>query len=149
MALTNAGTYAVVIGNAFGTATSLGAVLTVSATTSPPIFQYQPNSTTVNVNGTATFSVGLVGTPPLKYQWYKGGAAIAGATSTYLTFPSAQLTDAGVYSVSITNPVGTVTSTNASLTVNLGWHSGAGDHRAAAGPGFHQPGRWRDLYGWG
>jgi hypothetical protein len=117
VALVNAGTYSVVITNGFGTATSVGADLTVSATTSAPIFQYQPSSTTVNVGGTASFSVGLVGTPPLTYQWMKGGVAIAGATAASLTFPAAQLTDAGVYSVTITNPVGTVVSSNATLTV--------------------------------
>lgn len=120
VALSNTGTYSVVVTNGFGAATSTGANLTVSATTSAPIFQYQPTSTTVNAGGTASFSVGLVGTPPLKYQWMKNGAAIAGATGTYLTFPAAQLTDAGTYSVTITNPVGTVVSSNATLTVTSG-----------------------------
>jgi len=119
-ALTNAGTYSVTVTNPFGAATSTGAVLSVSATAEPPIFQYQPNSTTVNVNGTASFAVGVVGTPPLTYQWYKGGAVIAGATNSALTFPSAQLTDSGSYTVTITNPVGSVTSTAATLTVTSG-----------------------------
>ena len=120
VALTDGGTYSVVITNGFGTATSAGAALTVSATTTPPIFQYQPTSTTVNVGGTASFSVGLVGTPPLKYQWMKNGVPIASATGTSLTFSPTQLTDAASYSVSISNPVGAVTSTAATLTVTSG-----------------------------
>ena len=118
--LANAGTYSVVVNNAQGSATSLGAVLTVSATPVAPIFQYQPSPTTINVGGTASLSVGVVGSSPITYQWLKAGTAIPGATGPSLTFASAQVTDAGSYSVAITNPAGTVTSQTAALTVTTG-----------------------------
>ncbi len=113
----NAGTYSVAVSNPAGSVTSLGAVLTVSASQFAPIFQYQPSPTSVTVGGTATLIVGVVGSPPITYQWSKDGVAIAGATSTSLTFSPVALSDAGTYSVAITDPAGTVTSSGAALTV--------------------------------
>jgi hypothetical protein len=115
--LTDAGTYTVTASNPYGSATSLGAVLTVSAAAFAPIFQYQPSATAVTVGGTATLIVGVVGSPPITYQWSKGGVAIPGATSSSLTFPAAAQSDAGSYSVAITDPAGTVTSSSVALTV--------------------------------
>jgi hypothetical protein len=114
----NAGTYSVVVSNPAGSTASTGALLTVTAGGVAPIFQYQPASTTVTAGGTATLVVGVVGPPPITYQWFKGGAAIPGATSSSLTFPAAASTDAGTYSAVITDPAGSVTSSSATLTVN-------------------------------
>ena len=60
---------------------------------------------------------------PLAYQWRKDGLPLAdggnvsGARSNVLTLASAQWTDAGQYTVVVTNAVGNVTSRVASLTV--------------------------------
>jgi hypothetical protein len=113
----DAGTYSVVLNNPAGSVTSTGAVLTVSASAVAPIFQYQPSPTAVTVGGTASLAVGVVGSPPITYQWSVGGVAIPGATSASLTFLAAVPADSGVYSVVITNPGGTVTSSGATLTV--------------------------------
>jgi hypothetical protein len=113
----NAGTYSVVVTNPAGSSRSSGAVLTVTAAGVAPIFQYQPTATSITVGGTATLIVGVVGPPPITYQWSKGGAAIAGATSTSLTFSPAASTDAATYSVVITDPAGSVTSSSVPLTV--------------------------------
>jgi len=68
--------------------------------------------------GTATFTVEADGTPCLIYQWYFNDTnAIAGATNASLTLTNLQLTNAGNYSVTITNLYGTVTSADAALTV--------------------------------
>jgi hypothetical protein len=116
--LTDAGTYAVVARSVFGSANSAGAVLSVSASPIAPIFQYQPSTTSVTVGGTASFSVGVVGSPPITYQWSKNGTAIPGATSSGLTFTTVKATDAGSFSVAIADPAGTVTSANATLAVS-------------------------------
>jgi hypothetical protein len=116
--VTDAGTYSVVVNNPAGSAVSAGAVLTVPAVATAPIFQYQPSSTFVTVGGTASLSVGVVGSPPLTFQWSDGGVAIPGATSSSMTFSTVTPADAGVYSVAITNPGGTVTSSNATLMVD-------------------------------
>jgi hypothetical protein len=70
------------------------------------------------VGGTASFTVAAGGTAPLSYQWKKGGAAIAGATSVTYSIASAQSGDAGGYSVSVSNVAGSVNSSAATLTVN-------------------------------
>jgi hypothetical protein len=116
--MSDAGTYSVVASNPAGSTTSAGAVLTVSAAAFAPIFQYQPSPTAITVGGTATLSVGVVGSPPITYQWSKGGAEIPGATSSSLTFATVALTDAGAYTVKITDPAGSVTSSSAALTVS-------------------------------
>lgn len=116
--LTDAGNYTVVVTNGSGSATSSAATLTVSASAVAPSITTQPQSATVTVGSGATFTVAASGTAPITYQWQKGGVAISGATSTTYLIASAQLTDAGNYTVVVTNGAGTVTSSAATLTVN-------------------------------
>ena len=82
-----------------------------------PIISIQPLAQTI-VEGQATrLSVVASGTSPLTYQWFKDGAAIAGATLAELTLSNVQVSAAGSYTVQITNGGGTTTSTPALLTV--------------------------------
>lgn len=85
----------------------------------PPAITAQPQSTNVNQGGHATFSVAATGATPLSYRWRYEGTNIAGATASNYTVINAQPTQEGDYSVVITNAVGSVTSTVASLTVNI------------------------------
>ena len=73
----------------------------------------------VNQGGNAAFSVTATGTSPLSYQWRFNGASIGGATASSYTRSNVQTGDAGSYSVIVTNVAGTVTSSNAVLTVNV------------------------------
>jgi hypothetical protein len=87
----------------------------------PPTITKQPVNQTVNVGQTATFSVTATGTGTLTYQWFDNGTAIAGATSSSYTTPAAASTDSGsVFTVTVTNASGTVTSSPATLTVAAG-----------------------------
>ena len=113
--LTNNGNYSVIVTNLFGSVTSSNAVLLL--TNAPPAITTQPQSQSVLAGQTATFSVGATGTPPLNYQWFFSGTNIAGATTNPFTLANVQLTNAGNYSVVITNIAGSVTSSAASLTV--------------------------------
>ena len=54
---------------------------------------------------------------PLNYQWYFNGAIISGATNASVFFDSIQLTNAGRYSVTITDPIDSLTSRTNTLTV--------------------------------
>jgi hypothetical protein len=54
---------------------------------------------------------------PLSYQWRFNNTTIAGATLSSYTRSSVSNTDAGSYSVTVTNSAGNVTSANAILTV--------------------------------
>src|SRR4029077_12021365 len=84
---------------------------------SPPAITSQPANQTTNVNGTASFSVTAIGTLPLSYQWLFNGAPLAGQTSTSLALSNVQGTNAGNYSVVVSNVVNSVLSSNAVLTV--------------------------------
>lgn len=65
----------------------------------------------------ATLSVSATGTPPLTYQWRKGGQALPGKTSAELSFSSVTTADAGSYDVVISNAFGSVTSSAVTLTI--------------------------------
>jgi len=116
---TDAGSYAVVVSNSVGSVTSSAATLVLSAAAVAPSITAQPQSATVNVGTSISFSVTAAGTAPLSYQWKKGGSAITGATNSSYTIPSPQVADAGSYTVVVSNGTGSVTSSAASLTVNL------------------------------
>ncbi len=113
----NAGTYTAVATNSAGTATSAGAVLTVSASAVAPAITTQPASQTVTAGGAASFTVVTAGSPTPTYQWAKDGVNLAGATNAMLTLDNVQAADAGTYTVAATNSAGTATSTGAVLTV--------------------------------
>jgi len=115
---TDAGTYSVVVTNSAGSVTSANATLTVNPAIAAPTITTQPTSSTVTVGSTASFTVAATGTPAPTYQWRKGTTAITGATAATLTLTNVQSADAGTYSVVVTNSAGSVTSANATLTVN-------------------------------
>ncbi len=113
--LTNAGNYSVTITNIAGSVTSSVAVLTV--TNAAPSISTQPQSQSVLAGQTATFSVTASGTLPLNYQWRLGGTNLSGATTNPFVLANVQTTNAGNYSVVITNIAGSVTSSVATLTI--------------------------------
>ncbi len=115
VAVSAAGTYRMIATNAAGSATSVGAVLTVNA---PPVITVQPVSHTVLQGATVTFSVTATGTPAPTYQWIKSGANIEGATSRTLTLTNVQ-GDYAAYQVYVTNVAGTVLSGGGVLYVNV------------------------------
>ena len=113
--------FTVLITNAVSSVTSSSATLTVNPAPVAPSITTQPAAQTVNAGQTASFSVTATGTAPLSYQWTKNGTNISGATSSSYTTPATSSADnAAVYAVTVSNSAGTVTSSNASLTVNVG-----------------------------
>ncbi len=79
-----------------------------------------PASQSVNAGGSAMFTVVATGVSAPQYQWlhYGTNAPFASATNATLVIPSAQLADAGNYSVIVSNAAGSVTSATVTLTVN-------------------------------
>jgi hypothetical protein len=105
---------------AFMSACGGGSTPGISAppTVTGPSITTQPQNQTVAVGSSAGFSVTAGGTAPLLYQWQKGGANISGATSSTYTTPATVAGDDGsVFQVVITNGAGSVTSSQAKLTV--------------------------------
>ena len=84
---------------------------------SPPSILTQPSPATVTAGNSVTFSVSASGSDPLSYQWLFNNVVIAGATNSSFSISSVQTTDGGTYSVTVTNPAGSVTSNNVALTV--------------------------------
>ena len=87
-------------------------------TTTPPAISAQPQSRTVNVGESVTFTVTATGDPFPSFQWRKNNTDVAGATSVSLTLTNVQLSDAGSYNVFVTNSAGALSSASATLTVN-------------------------------
>jgi uncharacterized delta-60 repeat protein len=110
----SAGLYSVVVSNPFGSATSTNALLSLKT---PPSFLAHPQSLTVFKGSNASFSVTPGGDGPFTYQWRFGGTNLAGATNNPLTLTNVQTNQAGLYSVVLTSPYGSATSSNATLTV--------------------------------
>jgi predicted outer membrane repeat protein len=111
----DAGSYQVIVTNPSGSVTSSAATVTVNG---PPAITTQPAAqTTLFTTQTLNLSVVASGVS-LTYQWFLGGAVIAGATGSTYTVASAQSTDAGTYYVIVTNGAGAVQSANAVVTIN-------------------------------
>ncbi|MCX8519911.1 MAG: hypothetical protein ORN28_00055, partial [Rhodoferax sp.] len=109
--------YSVVVSNGAGTVTSSPASLTV---TEAPVITTQPANQPVNPGATATFTVSATGTAPLGYQWKKNGENITGATDSSYTTPATSNGDPEAkFSVVVSNRAGTVTSSEAILSVNV------------------------------
>lgn len=114
--MTNAGNYTVVVTNLIGSVTSAVAVLTVDSPA--PVILTQPSALTVSQGDPASFTVEAGGASPLDYQWRLNGTNLLNATDNPLAIAAAQFSDAGNYSVVITNFAGSVTSSVVALTVN-------------------------------
>ena len=114
--LSDAASYSVVVTNGTGSVTSANATLTVNT---PPSITSQPQSQTQSIGSSAVFTVSATGVAPLNYLWHFNGASISGATASTYTRNTVTTSDAGSYSVVITNSLGSTTSSNAVLTVNL------------------------------
>jgi hypothetical protein len=119
----NAGNYTVTVTNALGSVNSSVAAVQVGTTS----ILSNPASITLTATQTGLFSVSGQGLGSISYQWYQipsgssAGAAITGATSSNYTTPPVDTTYNGdQYYATVTDSCGTLTSTNATLTVNAG-----------------------------
>ncbi len=115
---TDVGDYSVLVSNNAGFRLSNAAHLSVQV---PVTIVAQPISKTANYGSSVTFTVSASGDAPITYQWKKGDTIINSATGSSYTINNLQLTDAGTYSVVVTNPVNppnnSVPSDSVELTV--------------------------------
>ena len=108
------GTYEVHVSNQAGTVISDSAILKLSV---PAKITLQPRPFDGLVEDSLVMRVETTGTKPLFYQWLKSGQAIAGQTSESLVIDSVIESDAGSYSVSVTNDAGSAVSESAVVTI--------------------------------
>jgi hypothetical protein len=110
----DAGIYTMIVTNTFGSIFSSNATLTVLVL---PSIAIQPAGCTNVAGTTVNFNVTADGTAPLNYQWQCNGTNLDGATNTMLTLTNVTSAHAGSYSVTVANQAGSMTSSNAILSV--------------------------------
>jgi len=76
----------------------------------------QPQSMLTNVGAAVTFQISATCQLPLSYQWQKNGTNLSGATTSALSIPTTQASDAGNYAMVLSHPTATVTSSIATLS---------------------------------
>ncbi len=113
------GDYTVIVTNRYGSATTNANVLIIPM---PPVITVPPTNQTVNVGDRVVFQVNGTGTEPVHVQWLLNGTNLlnkspfSGVNTAALVITNVQLSQAGTYSVIVTNAYGSA-STNATLTV--------------------------------
>jgi poly(3-hydroxybutyrate) depolymerase len=114
----NGALFRAIVTNAWGSATSPTATLSVRAAPAGPTITTAPTAQVVTAGQPVTFSVGATGAGTLTYQWQKNGLSLAGATGPTFTMPATITPDNGAaFRVNVTDSQGTTTSPRATLTV--------------------------------
>jgi uncharacterized delta-60 repeat protein len=83
-----------------------------------PEITRQPSAVGIYEGQTAAFSVEVTCPPQPFYEWRRNDVVIAGADGPLLRLVNTRLSDAGSYTVVISNSMGSVTSAPAALVVN-------------------------------
>ncbi len=117
--LTDAAAYRVVVTNSGNFNPGIISAAATLAVVEPPVITNQPQSQVVNPGASATFTVLADGTAPLRYQWQFGGVEIVGATNAAFTVTNVQASNQGGYRVVVSNIGASVTSSAATLALNL------------------------------
>jgi hypothetical protein len=113
-------------GNAtYSAASPVFVTFNVTSTVMAPVIVAVSPSGSVAAGNTEVFWVAATGTPVLSYAWAFNGTPIPGADGPSYVLASAQASNAGSYSVTVTNTAGTATSSAAVLTVNAAGAGGA------------------------
>ncbi len=142
------GAYDLVASNSFGVATS--AVAQVIVNQKPTLVQGLSNQI-VDVGSTVVVAANVIGSGVLSYAWQFNGSPLA-VTNAFLTLTNIQMPQAGYYRVTITNQLGSVSSTGRVSVFNppstvAAWGDNSGgqtnvpaglnDVAAVAGGDFH------------
>ncbi|HEX5397669.1 MAG TPA: choice-of-anchor tandem repeat GloVer-containing protein, partial [Verrucomicrobiae bacterium] len=102
---------------ASGGGMNLGTVFKWISPSVLPSIVNQPSNQMVVQGDPANFNVTASGASPLNYQWFYNSNSLADATNSTLVLDNVQPTNAGVYSVLVTNIYGSILSSNANLDV--------------------------------
>ena len=116
----------VLVGGVFRTSVTLGTTTLISTGSddvfiaklgTPPNIAIQPASQFGVAGSNVLLSISITGTTPLFYQWQKDGQAVTDATNSTLNLTNLARASGGIFSVFITNQLGTATSSNATVRV--------------------------------
>ena len=86
---------------------------------SAPNITTQPQGVSVAAGTSFTLTAAATGTPSPTFQWNFNGTPISGATGSAFSVLTAQTSNTGAYTVTVTNSAGSVTSAQAVVTVTV------------------------------
>ena len=110
--LSDEGNYVCVLGNTYGTVTTVPVFLSVKAA---PEILVEPDYSWVRPDVTLNLDVQVNGSSPLAYMWKKNGQAIPGAILPEYKFLPADSSYEGAYTCTISNVCGEVVTTPVNL----------------------------------
>lgn len=84
-----------------------------------PVLTVQPQSQIIDVSQPIRFTVAALGSGTLSYQWRFNGTNLVGATNAIYSRPAGGVTNAGIYSVLVSDTAGFVFSRDAVLTIEV------------------------------
>jgi hypothetical protein len=87
---------------------------------SAPVITAQPSDLSLSSGYFGQMYVVANGVPNPNYQWRKDGADIVSGIYSSLVFTNVKEQDAGIYDVVVSNNIGSITSSGATLTINSG-----------------------------
>ena len=115
---TDAAIYSAIVSDAFTSVTTSNALLSVNDTLT---FATQPQSQTVAIGNNVSFYAIAYGVPPFVFQWFFNNTPIGSPTTgnnySAYAIANANTNHTGNYTVQVINGSGSVTSSNAVLTV--------------------------------
>lgn len=106
--------YSVKVSNNLGSAMSSAAHLTVLLS---PVIATPPQQVLASAGAPFSLEVEARGQAPFGYQWNKDNTPISTAKNSAYVVSSAQVGDSGMYTVTITNAAGSITSTPVKVTI--------------------------------
>jgi hypothetical protein len=114
----DSGHYRCIVSNTSGADTTLEAWLRVIPPPVAPVIVREPRDTLVKAGSSASFSVGVLGTPPFSYKWRRiGDTAVLSTDSLYVIAAATEAQSGSHFQCEVSNAQGADTSFQALLTV--------------------------------
>lgn len=83
----------------------------------PPIITAQPSDRQAPAGGSVRFEIGVIGTQPLYFQWFKNNQPLPLAKAPFYEINNVSYSDEGTYFVVVTNLYGSVRSRDISFSI--------------------------------
>jgi hypothetical protein len=117
---TDAATYLLTVSNTQGTVSGSASLTVIPF--AAPVITAQPNNLNLSSGYFGQMYIVANGVPNPNYQWRKDGVDVVSGIYSSLVFNNVKEQDAGNYDVVVSNNVGSITSSGATLTINSGVH---------------------------
>ena len=114
----DAATYLLSVSNTQGSVSGSASLTVIPFAT--PVITAQPSDLSLSSGYFGQMYVVANGVPNPNYQWRKDGADIVSGIYSSLVFTNVKEQDAGIYDVVVSNNIGSITSSGATLTINSG-----------------------------